>query len=369
MKHANPEAQVKGLLTLARDKSSASRESLSDVIADLFHGRVQVLTKEERVLMHQMIRALVEDVETSVRSALSRSLEINQGVPRAVASAVAKDRDPVAYAILMESTVLADQELVELVRHRALQYQLAVARRRGGNGHMSDVLAQSGHADLVAGLLDDEASDQVPDEPTIATTLDYRDLNPDLARRLCLWVSVALREHLLEQFRVDEVALDDALESAVEEAGTVGGWSYSASTPGIGNGIDVDSNADSLMIAHLRRGDIPQFESVLARVSGLRPQLIGRMVYERGGEALATICMAANMSKRTFAAIFLLSREAWPGQEEVGAQEVAHALSFFDRLNPVAAKRVVARWRRNSDYLNAIRQVSSRPKIAAVSRL
>src|SRR3546814_18024894 len=91
------------------------------------------------------------------------------------------------------------------------------------------------------------------------------------------------------------------------------------------------------MIAHLRRGDIPQFEAVLSRISGLRPQLVGRMVYERGGEALATICMAASMSKRNFAAIFLLSREAWPEPETVGAQEVAHALSFFHRSTPVRA--------------------------------
>src|SRR3546814_16266894 len=102
------------------------------------------------------------------------------------------------------------------------------------------------------------------------------------------------------------------------------------------------------MIAHLRRGDIPQFEAVLSRISGLRPQLVGRMVYERGGEALATICMAASMSKRNFAAIFLLSREAWPEQEEIGAQEVAPALSCFDPLNPVAAQRVVPHRRRTS---------------------
>lgn len=368
MKQNNPEAQVKGLLSLARDKSSASRESLSDVVADLFHGRTNVLTKDERVLMHRMIRHLVEDIERLVRSGLSRELSTSTSIPRATVLAVARDKDPVAYAILMESSVLADPELIEVVRHRTLQHQLAMARRRGGmNGHITDVLAQSGNADLVAGLFDDapDAAGHAPDMDT--SRLDSRDLAPELARRLCLWVSVALRQHLLEQFKVDEVALDDALEHAVEEAGSVGGWSYSVSAPNEAQAPG-DPDADAQMIAHLRRGDIPQFEAVLSRISGLRPQLIGRMVYERGGEALATICMAANMTKRSFAAIFLLSREAWPEQEEVGAQEVAHALSFFDQLNPVAAKRVVARWRRNSDYLNAIRQVSASPKISLVQR-
>ncbi|MFN4090562.1 MAG: DUF2336 domain-containing protein, partial [Alphaproteobacteria bacterium] len=260
-------------------------------------------------------------------------------------------------------------ERVEGVRQRAMHHQLAVARRRGDgvSDHISDILARSGNADLVGDLFDDQAETATSGADADTSRLDTRDLNPDLARRLCLWVSVALRQHLLEQFKVDEVALDDALEHAVEEAGSVGGWSYTVSTTAETRGAG-ESNADAVMIAHLRRGDIPQFEAVLSRISGLRPQLIGRMVYERGGEALATICMATNMNKRSFAAIFLLSREAWPEQEEVGAQEVAHALSFFDQLNPVAAKRVVARWRRNSDYLNAIRQVSAAPKIALVQR-
>lgn len=368
MKQNNPEAQVKGLLSMARDKSSASRESLSDVIADLFHGRTNVLTKDERVLMHRMIRRLVEDLETSVRTGLGRQLATSASIPRATVVAVARDQDPVAYAILMDSSVLADSELIEVVRHRALQHQLAVARRRGGvSSHINDVLTQTGNADLVAGLFDDAPDGNVAQPDFDPSRIDAGDLPPDLARRLCLWVSVALRQHMLEQFKIDEVALDDALEHAVEEAGSVGGWSYSVSTPNAATNAG-DPDADAQMIAHLRRGDIPQFEAVLSRISGLRPQLIGRMVYERGGEALATICMAANMSKRAFAAIFLLSREAWPEQEEVGAQEVAHALSFFDQLNPVAAKRVVSRWRRNSDYLNAIRQVSSSPKISLVQR-
>src|SRR3546814_13167888 len=69
-------------------------------------------------------------------------LETNSSVPRASVLAVAKDQNPVAYAILMEISVLADPELLEVVRHRALQHQLALARRRGVSGHMSDVLAQ-----------------------------------------------------------------------------------------------------------------------------------------------------------------------------------------------------------------------------------
>lgn len=365
MKQNNPDAQVKGLLSLARDKSAASRENLSDVIADLFYGRCNVLSKSERVLMHTMLRALVDDVETAVRAGLRNHLHDLANVPRSTLTALGNEETLVAHPILIESGVLADPELVEVVRHRALQHQLAQARRHGISERIGDYLAASGHDDVIDGLLD--AAEPIggaaaPGDAEVPS-IDYRDLSPDLARRLCLWVSVAIRENVLENHKIDEVALDDALEKAVEEAGTVGGWSYNAGTGSAPTTI-ADADTAASLIQHLRRGDIPQFEALLSEVSGLRPRLLSRMVYERGGESLATICVAAGISKRSFAAIFLLSRETWPEREEVGAQEIAHALSFFDRLNPVAAKRVVARWRRNSDYLNAIRQVSSRPRLA-----
>jgi uncharacterized protein (DUF2336 family) len=369
MKPNNPDAQVKGLLSLARDKSAASRESLSDVIADLFHGRCNVLSKSERMLMHAMLHALVDDVERTVRAGLQNHLRKTSGLSSpAAAASVADPKVLVAHGILLDSGVLTDQELIEVVRHRALQHQLAQSRRRGISDRLGDYLAANGHDDVMSDLLVD-AESRLSDSGEVATMavdgpvplIDYRDLSPDLARRLCLWVSVAVREQVLENHKIDEVELDDAIERTVEEAGTVGGWSYN-SGHAIGSAIEADADTAGQLLQHLRSGDILQFEALLSDISGLRPRLLSRMIYERGGESLATLCVAAGISKRSFAAIFLLSRETWPEKEEVGAQEIAQALSFYDRLNPVAAKRVVARWRRNSDYLNAIRQVSARPR-------
>src|SRR3546814_17250810 len=100
----------------------------------------------------------------------------------------------VAYAILMESSVLADPELLEVVRHRALQHQLALARRRGVSGHMSDVLAQTGNAVLVAGLFAEPTDADGTAEGPDTALLHYPALNPYLARPLRPWVSVAPRQ-------------------------------------------------------------------------------------------------------------------------------------------------------------------------------
>ena len=44
-----------------------------------------------------------------------------------------------------------------------------------------------------------------------------------------LWVCVAVRQHVLEQHKVDEVALDDALEGAVDEVVVTADWDGAAS--------------------------------------------------------------------------------------------------------------------------------------------
>ena len=85
--------------------------------------------------------------------------------------------------------------------------------------------------------------------------------------------------------------------------------------------------------------------------------LIRRLIFEPGGEGLAIACKAIGMTKPDFGSLFLLSRSARPGDKRVEPREVARAMSFFDRLKPEIAKKVVARWKLDPNYLFAIKQV------------
>lgn len=111
------------------------------------------------------------------------------------------------------------------------------------------------------------------------------------------------------------------------------------------------------------------FEGMFAQVTGLRANLVRRLVYEPGGEGLAIACRAMEMTKPDFGSLFLLSRAARPGDKVVDPNEVARVMKFFDRVKADTARKVVERWKLDPDYLFAIQQVeggnSTGKKVAA----
>ena len=70
---------------------------------------------------------------------------------------------------------------------------------------------------------------------------------------------------------------------------------------------------------------------------------------------MAITCRATGIGKPVFASIFLLSRQARPGDKQVDPGEVSAVLSFYDRVETENARRVLNRWRLDPEYLNAIR--------------
>lgn len=352
----NPDRQVHGLLSLSHDRSRSARETVLTVAQDLFNGRDRVLTQSDRILMHNLARSLVDRVEASVRGDLANYLGSLPDAPHATVAYLSGISRSIAYSILVDSGVLGDLELVEALYHKALQQQLTMARGRSSPEEIGRVIDAALEPEVETAAAAPSGARyffrplDAPEPPSI----EPAELSSNLVRRLCLWCSVALRQHLLENQRVDEIVLDDALEYAVDEAARRLGGRADAPAPDAAPVTPApEPDTPDSLVSLLEDGKFAEFESALSRISKLRPALVRRLIYEPGGEGLATICVATDVPRRAFAAIYLMTREP----EAAGVQQVAKALSFFDRLNPVAARRVASRWRRDAEYLNALREV------------
>lgn len=364
---------IEALYRMARDKSSAGRKALVDVIGDLFFGGRRVLSQQERSIMIQILRRLVRDVEMAVRAGVVRGLADEEDVAHELVSELASDDIEVAYPILARSTLLQDERLIELVRHRALQHQLSAAMRsRLGRSMAEEVksaddwaeirrLLQARGAHLAQPLFEGRkrARRTVSPPPPL---LGRAELGADLARRLTCWVSAALRRDILSKHDIDVRALDDGMSAVIEALSTkarltsdaIGGRMPMAepeSRPG------AEALNPRFLIELLRDGQIGLFEGLFAELTGLRLTLIRRFLYEPGGEALAIACKAVQLSKPDFASIFLLSRQARPGENTLAPNEVNRALEIFDRIDLDIACGVVRRWRLDPDYLHAIKEL------------
>ncbi len=372
----DPESDLQELLRLAQEISSAGRRALLATVSDLFGERPEVLTERERALMSDILGKLLREVETAVRRDLAAQLAERPDTPQELLLTLANEETELIRPALMRSAVLHDPELIEVVVHRTLQHQLAIAMRRMASAEAADGLIEGNNTDVIKALLEDQ-------DPKVAeATMDYlveesrrvdsyqeplvkrESLSPDLNRQLSVWVAAALRSHLLERFDLDPVLLDDLLLAVLGHLAPEGAPEAAEPEPRGGAAAALAAQLDAQaevtpqkMIHILRDGEVSLFEAVLGRMTGLEPPRLQRVLYDPGGRSLAIVCRATGIEKAVFASLFLLSRKGRPSEKVTDPQEVAQVMALFDRIDPNAAKQVLRLWQRDWAYQDAVDQI------------
>ena len=360
------------LLELARDKSKKGREVLTESIADLFAGSASTLTDRERTLMFAILHQLVRDAEMAVRRTISEQLADEETLPRDLAMILANDEIEVAFPILSKSPVLQDFDLIEVIRQRTLEHQLSISIREVVSPGVSGALVETGNPDVIVKLLKNHGAQisektmgyLVEESKRVDTfqepLLRRKDLDAGLAKRMYLWVSVALRQYVMENFEVDETTVDDMLESAA--LAEIKAAAEDGLTPTRSEALAAELGEAGvikplLLIQLFQKGEVHLFVAMIKEMTGLRKKLIMRVLLEPGGEGLAIICKAMAFQKDEFDSVFSISRKARPGDTKTLKQDRRKALGFYERMTEQAAQLVVRRWRRSVDYLTAIREL------------
>ena len=359
------------LMKLARDRSAEGRRALSDAITDLFSEKNKALTDREHALMYEILHQLVLQCEVAVRKMLSERIADREDVPLELAQKLATDDAEVAYPILAQCGVLRDQDLIEVIRNRTVQHQLAIAIRSDVSESVSDALVEAGDEAVIVRLLCN------PNATISTRTMEYlveeservdtyqepvlrrEELDPRLAQKMFHWVSAALRQHILENYEVDEVVIDDALEHTAFELFTS---SETRKSPRMAKKLaetlanEGEATPDMLLLA-LECGEVSLFISMLEQMTGLRETLLTRFIAEPGAEGLTVICKALSVATPQFVQIFALCRKARPVKEGTFSKEVRQVLELYNDITVETAKTVMARWGRNTGYQQAIREI------------
>lgn len=346
------------LLDLARDPSPDARARIIDSIGAFVADPAQAQNDRERDIAVDILRQLLRDAEAAVRRKLAERLAREPDAPLALITHLANEDSDVARPILLEQVVLRDADLIEVVQHRTMQHRLAIAMRQQVSEIVCAALVDIGEDEVARVLLENPGArighpsfEKLVERSRTATSLqeplvNRQDLDPKLAGRMYAWVSVALRRHIVRNFDVDPTLLDAAIRDSLESTN-----GDHATTRAKGSGPEriaaalLENRGDdpSVLLNLLRAGEVGLFEATFARLTGLKPILARRTIYEPGGKALAIACRASDIAKPIFAAIFLLARQARPGDKTVDPKELQTALAFFDSLDEGAARATLTK--------------------------
>jgi hypothetical protein len=155
---------------------------------------------------------------------------------------------------------------------------------------------------------------------------------------------VTLRRHIVRSFDVDPALLDGAIRDSLDTVANEHTRQRASGSPTerIADRLaDTHGEDPSLMLDLLRAGEIGLFEAMFSRITGLKPMVARRTIYEPGGKTLAVACRASAIDKSIFAAIFLLTRQARHADKPANPKELPTALAFFDAVEPETARRTL----------------------------
>ena len=351
------------LLDLARSRQPADRERLLLAIVDLCdapNGSEAMKVSSNQALLSSIFMSLVVEAERSIRHLLSQRLAHADWAPGALINILALDDIEIARPIISFSPVLGEHDLVRLLVEATIEHQIEVARRPRLTPTVVAAILEQAEPAVLTALASNQTAELSPSDmdelveisrhvAAMRTPLsEHPKLTDTLARRLYFWVGVALREGLVDRFRLDAGALDEALAASVAEAHTGPGSQALVRTTREGE-LDVMEQrlVDKLhaagqlrpayLIRALREGRLGLFTAAMGALGGFETAQVQAGLNSDRPELLALACVAVGIDRSAFPDILEMTRKLNQGHPGGGAEGARKAAVAFAPVTPEVA--------------------------------
>ncbi len=365
---------VQSLLRLAADRAPLARSQLTHAISDLFLSESERLTEHERALMQDVLGKLITSIEIDVRASLAEALmRTNIGFPE-LERMLANDAIEVARPILEKSQVLADIDLIAIIKQRTDEHRLAIAMRNLVSESVTDALVQNAGNDVLETLL------RNPNAIISRRAMEYlvaeskrqdrfqeplvlrNDLPLDLAHKMYWWVAAALRRKIISNFTIDENQLDVMLQQATRHALIDHSDDQSVQARAMRLAYELHESGelnDLMLIKLLRQNRLTLFIAGLATMGQIGYSTAWRIVTDTGFDSPVVLARAINMSRQSLTDMLLLLNAARTGSGPRSTAVLTNIASLYDEVDPAQAKAVLSIWQRDTDYQAAIDTLAS----------
>lgn len=348
---------LQSLVDLAREESSDRRRELLREVTDLFLDAPASLSDGEVEHFSTIMGKVAYDLEMKVRQELAERLAGVDGAPRDLINRLANDDIEVARPVLMQSGVLRNADLVDIVQARSQDHLLAVSKRETVAEEVADALVARGDDTVLESLAGNRGAEisrrametlvtRSEEVEALHQPLAHRgDVPPDLMHEMFFWVSSALRQHILEATAdIDEATLDQILDETrqdLERDAQDDDFRWTAPRQFIDQEVARGRLVPSLIVELLRNKKEPECIVAFGRLADVDESTASRIIFQGGPEGLAVACKAAGFDRNAFSNMMLLTAKG--GVHKAGAK--FELLDLYDKVTEQTAKRTLRFWR------------------------
>lgn len=295
------------VMRLLKQPSPHVRATVAAKLALVMEG--PGLSDHELDIAKDIIRQMAIDVEMVVRLAISKNLRHSQHLPHDVALKLANDVEAVALPILTDSSILTDDDLIDLVRASDIIKQKAIASRAQVSERLSDVIITTSPEAAVAVLMDnkgaqigdkslDKAVDRFAGSELVKERMVMRERLPAaVAERLAVMVSEKLQDHLIAHHDLSPALAEEIAVHGREMA--VISMNRHTSPDDIEHLVrEMERRArltPTLILRALCAGNLTFFEFALAERARIPVTNASTLIHDPGEKALEALCEKAQV--------------------------------------------------------------------------
>lgn len=364
MAEAELPQELKEMIDMAKQGTARSHQLLAENVLDLFISPQGRMSDRERALTDSILSQLVGEMEQQIRQGLAERLSKATDAPPRLLEMLANDEISIARPILQHSKLLQDTALIEIVRARGREHQLAIALRAAVSVELSDALVERGDTDVIESLIRNPNAALSNKAMTYLVAesrrfdrfqeplLSRADLPPALAHKMFWWVSAALRQKILIEYELHPHVLDPLLETTTEVA--IADTSRSAA----GNRQQTAAElAEELRLSGqlspenllnmLRKQRIQAFTAAMASLSNISFTAASRIILDHDVEPFAVLCRAIQVSEAHFSSMALLLLHAHTGKRQ-SINDLREVLELFHKISYGQARITLQYWHNDS---------------------
>jgi uncharacterized protein (DUF2336 family) len=293
------------------DSLSAPNNGFDEIflaVTTLFEHQKGAFSQQERELAADILKRISKDVEMAIRIGVAERLAGDETAPHELIVLLADDKIEVARPILARSPILSDADLIRVIENGSERHQIAIAERPE-IGVTVIALLRNVTAEIAAETFE-LLSERARRLSHLQEPLSQRpDLPPEVAQKLYVWVSGALKTALAARYPEVSGPLSRAVEQTKD--------AHKNDEPPV-----PEANAKKLvaklfasgqlrasfLIRVLNQGQMELFEHAFATLLSMDIEIMRKALYGGSPTTVALACRAAGIDRSVFMTVFQLSR-------------------------------------------------------------